>query len=442
MSTLGSVMNSALRSMAANQLALAVASNNIANAQNPEFTRQRLVTVPAGPGGDAWGTGMGVDIAGIQAIRDSLIESRLKRETSAKDGEETLASSLGNVEVLFNDAGDTGLLRTVTNFFNSFHTLSLDPASMNSREELRINARALVDALHARSQDLVDTGNRANASIATGVSEINRLSAQIAGVTREIKIQETASTANDLRDRRNSLVKELSHFVEVHELESGGDYQLTTKDNRLLVMNGESQTFTAADVTAATGNGSLKANVLMRDVYAPKYLNALDQFAFELAQQVNSIHSGAYNLDGGTSINFFAPLASASGAARVIDIGTEVSGDARKIAASTLPAGNDNGAALQLGNLLHSPVFSGGSIVDQYRSLVFGIGTDVATAQANLREHEAMVAQLQTRRQSISEVSVDEETVQILQFQRAFEVSARLIRTVDELLQVALGLGA
>ena len=217
---------------------------------------------------------------------------------------------------------------------------------------------------------------------------------------------------------------------------------MTRKESRLLVRNGTTNTFTTADVTAASGNGSLKAHVQMRDVYASRYLNALDQLAFELTQQVNSIHSGAYNLDGGKSIDFFAPLASAAGASRFIGLSTEVSGDARKIAASAMATGNDNGAALQLGNLLHSPVFTGGSIIDQYRSIVFGIGTDTATAQANLREHEAMTAQLQNRRQSISGVSIDEETVQILQFQRAYEASARLIRAVDELLQVTLGLGA
>src|SRR5437762_12335643 len=108
MATLGSVLNSALRSMTANQLALSVASNNIANAGNPEFTRQRLLTKPAGSDGGALGIGTGVDIIGVQAMRDRLIEARLRQETSTKSGADTLANGLSNVETLFNDSDDTG----------------------------------------------------------------------------------------------------------------------------------------------------------------------------------------------------------------------------------------------------------------------------------------------------------------------------------------------
>jgi flagellar hook-associated protein 1 len=139
--------------------------------------------------------------------------------------------------------------------------------------------------------------------------------------------------------------------------------------------------------------------------------------------------------------NDSTPLASATGAARQISLSTDVAGSARKIAASALSAGDDNQAAVQMANLLHDSVFSGGTLTDQYQSIVFGIGTDVANTTANQREHDALVAQLQNRRQAVSGVSIDEESVQILQFHRAYEASARLIKTVDELLQVALGLG-
>lgn len=435
-------MNSAVKSMVANQLALSVASNNIANAQTPDFTRQRLVLTPSGSSGDALGIGTGVDVIRVEALRDALIEVRLRQETSAKAGEDTLAKSLSDIEGLFTDTEDTGLLLTMTNFFNSFHTMSLDPASMNFREQLKINAQTLIDALHSRDANLTSIKNVANKAITSDVDQINILTKQIAAVSSEIKRQEVDHVANDLRDKRTSLVKQLSGIVEVKELESNGDYQLSTKDNRLLALNAFVYSLSATDVTSAMGNGSLTANLAVRDQYIPKYAAALDQLAYELVQKVNTIHAAAYNLDGGTGLNFFAPLASASGAARLIALSSDVSTSARKIAASTLSTGNDNQAAVQMGNLLHDPVFTGGSITDQYQSIVFGIGTDVANAESSRREHDALAAQLLNRRQAMSGVSIDEESVQILQFQRAYEASARLIRTVDELLQVALGIGA
>ena len=173
-----------------------------------------------------------------------------------------------------------------------------------------------------------------------------------------------------------------------------------------------------------------------------KRIHLLSQLIGELTRQVNTIHSAAYDLTGSTGVNFFEPLGSATDASRLIGLTAAISADVKKIAASQLSTGNDNRAAMQMGNLLHEPVFTGGSITDQYRTIVFEIGTDVASAQADFREHDALASQLKNRRQSISGVSIDEETVQILQFQRSYEASARLIRTVDELLQVALRMGA
>src|SRR6185295_11703017 len=71
---LGTALNSAIKAMNANQLALAVASNNIANANNPDYTRTRLVMSPGVPDAGAYGIGSGVDVLGVEAIRDALVE--------------------------------------------------------------------------------------------------------------------------------------------------------------------------------------------------------------------------------------------------------------------------------------------------------------------------------------------------------------------------------
>jgi len=425
-----------------NQLAMSVASNNIANAQSPEYARQRLVVSPAGPTGGALLIGGGVDVVRVQALRDQFIDRRLQQETSARSGDETLTRALSDVEVLFNDSEDTGLLLSLTKFFNSFHTLSLDPASMNFREELKINANALIDSFRSRYNELTNIQRIANDSIEADVGQVNALIRQIASVTDQIKTQETQHVSNDLRDQRTALVRRLSEFVEVSEVESGnGDYRLSTANNQLLVLNSTTFDLADEDITAGLGDGSLKANLNVRDVHIPGYLTQLDQLAYEITEQVNLVHAASYNLDGETGINFFTSLTSASDASRLIALSTGVNADVRKIAASELSTGNDNRAATRLGNLLHTTAFTGGTVTDQYQTLVFTVGTDLANAELNLREHKAIEHQLENRRASVSGVSIEEETVQILQFQRAFEASARMIRTVDEMIQVLLGMG-
>ena len=430
---IGAIMSSALGSLIANQLALSVASNNIANANDTDFTRQRLLTTPAGPDGGTFGIGMGINVIGVDAIRNALIETRLRQENSAKSGADTLANGLQGIENVFNDTNNDGLLKKITDFFNSFQTLSQDPASLNSREQLKITANAMINALHSSYQDLKQVQTDADKAITADVGQINILTKQIASVTQQINLAEANGPAPDLRDRRSALVKQLSSYIDVNELESGHDYQLTTKNNHLLVLNNTSKDLTTSDVDSNIGDGSIKAELDMRDTYVPKYVSALDQLAYEIQNHVNTIHSAGYDLDGNTSINFFAPLASATDASRLIALDPAVAGDNRKIAGT---------AAMQLGNLLHDPVFTGGSLTDQYGTLIYTVGSDVASAQSSMNEHDQLLAQLQNRRQSISGVSIDEESIQILQFQRSYQASARMLKAVDELLQVTLGIGA
>jgi flagellar hook-associated protein 1 FlgK len=434
---LGTALNSALKAMSANQLALAVAANNIANANNPDYSRQRLVMQPGVPDAGAFGIGSGVDVLGVVALRDALVESRLSHELSAKSNADTLAQTLSNIETRFNDANGTGLLQQITDFFNSFQTLSTDPASPSFREQIRITANTLIQSFHNTAEGLTQAKMVAEKAVNTSISEVNRLTTQIADLTRKIKIEEVTMPANDLRDRRTALVKELSQYIEVSVVETGTQYQLTTKNDRLLVLNEVTRAL-PSDVGPEVG-GSLGAQIELRDTYIPKYAAALDDIAYQMAQQVNSIHSAAYGLDGNTGVNFFTPV-SLTGAASNITLSTDVAGNARMIAASNDPTGNDNGAAIAIGQLLRAPVFAGGaSITDQYGSLVFSVGTDVANANFGVDEHQALITQLQNRRQSVSGVSIDEEAAQILQFQRAFQASAHLVQTIDKLLGTLLG---
>jgi flagellar hook-associated protein 1 FlgK len=214
---------------------------------------------------------------------------------------------------------------------------------------------------------------------------------------------------------------------------------LTAKDGRLLVLNALSNPLAVSDVTAATvGEGSLGAKLATRDTYVPKYTGALDQLASEITQQVNSIHLSAYTLTGSTGVNFFAPLTSATDASRLIALSSQVASDGKNIAASTLTTGSGNDAAIALGGLLHAQVFTGGTVTEQYGSLVYAIGSDISNTESRTNEHQALLTQLQNRRQATSGVSIDEEAVEILQFQRGYEASARLVKVVDDLLQVTL----
>jgi flagellar hook-associated protein 1 FlgK len=358
--------------------------------------------------------------------------------------------------MLFNESENTGLLPLMTKFFNSFHALSAEPASSNRRLEVIANAQALSSFFDARGAELTEIQTSIDRSIRNDVTRINSLVSEIATLSARITETETYQPAHELRDQRSSLIQRLSEVVEIHELESDGTYQLSLGNNRPLVFAGSAMPLTVAtsstgetivksgndDITSEITGGQLAARVTLRDVDLPGYIDRLDQLAFELAREVNEVHSTGYDLDAGTGANFFSPLTSSAGAARNLQLAAAIAADPRKIAAGDQADGTGNDTAIQIGNLLHAQVFSGGSITEQYRGFIFAIGSDTANADLGTRQHQALLHQLENRRQSASGVSIDEETIKILQFQRAFEASARIVRVVDELLQVTLSIGS
>ena len=164
--------------------------------------------------------------------------------------------------------------------------------------------------------------------------------------------------------------------------------------------------------------------------------------AYDLANQVNQVHSVSYDPDGNTGVNFFTPIASTAGAALSLQLNSAIASDPRKIAASNQASGDGNEAAIALGNLVNAANPPRGTVIEQYRSLVFQIGSETASARTNSEEHASMLTQLENLRSSISGVSINEETTDNIKFKRAFQATARIVSVVDEFLQTTQAMGA
>lgn len=454
MSGINSILQTALRSLQVSTQSLAVASNNIANEKTPGYTRQELVRTPAPSTGESIRIGSGVEAVRVEGLRDFLIERRLRDEVSSMSEQESMHEMLTRAELLFNDAQDTGLLPVITKFFNSFHELAIDPLSVNLRDQVRVAAEELSRTFSERSEELKRLQQVANDNMTSDIHSIRGLATRIAEISALIREQEAGGqTANDLRDQRGELVRELSEYVDVAELGDGVNYSIHV-GGALLVFDGRSAGVRidstsgsarlivgAIDVTDQIDSGSFAAWAEMRDTRIPAYVAELDQLAYEISQQVNLVHATGYTRGGATGVDFFEPLATAADAARQLGLSAEVLADVGNIAAAANPGGTDNEVAMALGNLVHANTFSGGSVIDQYRTFVFRLASETATVASRMDQHRALLHQLEDRRDAVSGVSIDEESMKILQFQRGYQASANVIRVVDELFQTLLSLG-
>ena len=155
---------------------------------------------------------------------------------------------------------------------------------------------------------------------------------------------------------------------------------------------------------------------------------------------VNAIHRSGYGLDDSTGNDFFTGTLGGSD----FGVASAISGDVNKIAASGTLAGvpGDNSNAISIANLQNTLTMNSNTDTfdDYYNSVVSSVGREVQQASSRYDHQYSMVAYLGNYRESISGVSLDEEMLNMLQFESAYEAAAMLISKVDEMLQTLMGM--
>ncbi|MFY9708142.1 MAG: flagellar hook-associated protein FlgK, partial [Desulfobacterales bacterium] len=297
-----------------------------------------------------------------------------------------------------------------------------------------------------------------DAVVRGGVDDINALAAEIADLNRKIgEIETGVQNANDLRDRRDLLVTRLAELVDVSTFEDGqGRVTVSVANGRPLVENGQAwrlgtttnaaghqdvtwidSSGTAVDITANINGGKLKGWLDVRDAAIPDYLARLDELAGDVADGVNTLHTAGFDINGTAGQAFFSGSTAAD-----IGLNPIISADPKLVAAAATAAGapGDNANAVAIADLQHASVMGGGTATfdDFYRSLVTDVGNQVRSATDFAEHQSVMLTSLDNYRESISGVSLEEEMLNLIKFQHAFDAAAKLVTTVDEMIQTMM----
>ena len=196
-------------------------------------------------------------------------------------------------------------------------------------------------------------------------------------------------------------------------------------------------------ITDRIKGGTMGGSLAIRDNVIPDFKEKMDEMAFAMSNEINKAHVEGYDRSGSPAELFFDNLNQVSGAARNMKVNENILDDVNKITAGARPgAVGDNTVANVISQLQYKEVMDGGNstIDDYYNSQVGRIGV-LAQKAVKARESQANVLnQLSNIRESISGVSLDEETTKMIEFQRAFDASARVIRTADEMFETVLAL--
>jgi flagellar hook-associated protein 1 FlgK len=427
---------------------------NIANINTPGYSR-RTVAFAERPPADVLSAGRGVDIIAIQAYRDTLLEARTGHEQAGLSHDSALVDGLGQVEAAIGLPGSS-LDADLDAFFTSFSQLATDVTSTSARDSVVRQGQQLAQGFNALSGRLGELQRSTDTSIRDTVTQINSLASQIAHLNGQIATG--GAGVETLKDQRSMLLQQIQGLADVAVLSRpDGAIDVSMAQGQALVVGANVYSIEVQseppsgfaslhlgdfDITSQITSGELGGLIGLRDTVLTGYQTSLDQLAYDVATQVNTVHQSGFDANGDAAGAFFAPLATVAGAAQAIAVDAGVAADSQLVAGSGTGAVGDNETARALADLRDARVMSGGTATaaEAWSNLVYRVGSDLSSAQATSTTREAVVRQLQQMRDQASGVSLDEEASTMLKFQRAYEASARFFTTINSTLDTLMSM--
>lgn len=463
-------LGTALSSLIAQRQALDVAGQNVANANTVGYTRQRVtfssvsaVQVPSMFSTND-GVGQGTRISSVDRLADVFLDAKVRVATSSSSYLAARGAAYATLESSLGEPGATGLATQLSDMWAAWQEVGNYPDKSSSRAVLLESSRAVAQRIGTLYDGVRTQWVQARQATVALVDEVNGAAESIADLNGRIAaITASGATAHELEDQRDLLVTRLSSLIgAVADRRPDGSMDVLVGGNAL-VRGTRPSALSVAGATSfdqATGTpgqavtvvwaqrptqdvaltgGSVAGNL---SVLAPsdgtgaggplaETAARLDALATSIAAQVNALHGPALRPDGtpgGDFFTFTAGLPAALGLTVALD-------DPAAVAVAAVGAGAfDGSVADQIGALGTAP----GGPDAQWSTVVVDLGVRAASAAS--RAKVADVARTSAEQQQLSQASVDtdEETVNMLAFQRAYEGAARVLTAIDEMLDTLI----
>jgi flagellar hook-associated protein 1 len=457
-------LSAALTALHASQRAMEVTANNIANVNTPGYTRQRASLTEIadfsfpGPHSQATNIGDGVKVDKVERIQDAFLESRGRIEHAQKaylDGQKQL---LGRIEQAFAEPGDTAMQAQLNEFWNAFGDLANRPADAAARTAVIARGTIVADGMRDMAGQLNSVWDTTRAQLGALVSEINEQAKTVAQLNQAVVAGHINNQpANELADKRDRAILKLAELTgattaprtdgSVDVLLGGSLLVSGNMARQLLPPSGATTPAAAkagqfvdvrwadgANAKVASSSGELAAHLEALNSTIPTYTRRIDDVAVNLATTLNTAHAAGQTdagLAGGPM--FGAPPPDPLGASNIRFEITRPADLAVAEAGSAIGA-KDGKNADAMADLAKDP--DGPDRL--YRQLVVDLGAQSQAVQRRAEIQAATTTQVDAERTSQSGVNLDEEMSNLVQFERSYQAAAKVISTIDEMLDVLI----
>jgi flagellar hook-associated protein 1 FlgK len=394
--------------------------------------------------------GSGVQLEDVQRIRNQIIDKQVWDYKQSYASANKQASTLAYIESLFSEPGEHGISTLMNNFFNAWDDLSVDPTSSPLRtnlvytaQNLSVKVQNVYDGLSEIKSDLKKDSQSLVDDLNTYISELRYVNKQI------YEARVVNNSANDLFDKRDELLGKMSNIANLNvfidewgvaNVSIGGIFAVDRlSEVKFKITEGnEGKIYVETEdgnSRMALRSGELFANSRVVNELIPEYQNSIDEIFNSLVYNVNKVHNSGFTITDPPvdSIDFFEGYSDG-----ILKINTDIINDPNKIAISADGTSGNNEIALQISKLQDEQLLNGISFADNYSNLISSIATEKQYQDESAETFELVLNNLEQQVSSISGVSVDEEMVDILKYQRSYDASAKLISIADEMIKTIL----
>ncbi len=392
---------------------------------SPAYAMPGVSTAPAGAGQ----LGTGVDVAAYQRIRDSFLDVQYRAQSMLQGQAQANQNGLQQVQLAFNEPTSSGISGLLANYWSAWQNLSNNPEDMGTRQALAQSASSLADGFTSLSGQLTTLQSQTSQNVSDTITQANSFGAQIAQLNLTIsKLEVAGDTPNDLLDQRDVLLDKLSALGNVSTTPGANGSVDVSFGGASLVTAATSSTLAESNLTGLT-SGKLQGLITLRDTTIPGYQTSLDTIASTLITKTNAQSGLGYDLNGNPGGAFFTGTDASN-----IAVNPALVSNPALIAASSTGAVGDAGNALAIADMQHANTIGSSTIDVAYTQLVTQVGSDVQQATNQVDTTTALVNALQSSRQSVSGVNLDEEMTNLITFQRGYQASARALSAMDSML--------
>lgn len=470
MATINTAFNIATGALDADQAALNIVANNTANVNTPGYTLETPVweqNDSATFDGISFGTG--VSVTGAQSQRDSVLEQAMQQQTQTESGSAARLTALDQLQAIFSGATSAGTDASVSSgigsdlssLFDSLSSLEANPSDDSLRQGVLSAAGTLASDFNNAAAQLGSQQLSLDEQSTNVVGQANALLQGIAQLNVEIESTSPHADAGTLEDQRQQDLTNLSQLIGIRTVptENNG-LTVTTMGGALLVSEGQTYQMTSGeeggvthffdaqgnDITSdlTSGGGQLGGILTARDQDIPQVESSLDQLAYSVASQLNTLNEGGSDLNGNPGTAIFGlppdvtandPVGSAAGISVVM---TDPSG----IAAAASGAGSsDDTNVVAMANLENAGIVNGVSPTSYFSDMVTSLGSLTSEVSSENTAQQAALTQLNDQIGSISGVNLNDEAAQLETFEQSYQAASKLFTVLDQVMLSALNLG-